>query len=165
MAPTQRDGRRLNLLTLSFKLFVADDLDAEAGQSLVVVHRRGQMPDRGDAEIAQDLRADTDLAPLLVAVGFRGIFLRQRRNRNAGGAVAQIYQYAAAGLPVMLEHDRHTLRPGEDIPDDVGLVKPGQHVLAVADAIVDERHMRDGIEWRTVGITLQRPDRAFRDEG
>src|ERR1700737_913836 len=82
---------------LAFKQFVGDDLDAEAGQSLVVVHRRCQMADRGDAEIAQDLRANADLAPLLVAVGFGGCLLGQRCYRNAGGAVAQIHQHAAAG--------------------------------------------------------------------
>src|SRR5260370_21223961 len=82
--------------TLFFKLFVADDLDAKTGQSLVVVHRRRQMADRGDAEIAQDLRADADLAPLPVAVGFRGFLLRQRRAGNAGSAVGQLSQHAAA---------------------------------------------------------------------
>src|SRR6266851_5656802 len=64
--------------TLASKLFVGHDLDAEAGQSLIIVHRRRQMPDRGDAEIAQDLRADADLAPLLVAIGFGGLLLGQR---------------------------------------------------------------------------------------
>src|SRR6202012_139228 len=58
---------------LPFEQFVGDDLDAETGQSLVVVHRRGQMTDRGNAEIAQDLRTDADLAPLPVAVGLRGL--------------------------------------------------------------------------------------------
>src|SRR5260370_21954330 len=83
---------------LAFKLFVGDDLDAEAGQSFVVVHRGSEVADRGDAEIAQDLRADADLAPLPVAVGFGGFFLRQGCHRNAGGAVAQIDQHATAGL-------------------------------------------------------------------
>src|SRR5258708_9119531 len=90
--------------TLLFKLFVADDLDAKTGQSLVVVHRRRQMADRGDAEIAQDLRADADLAPLPVAVGFRGFLLRQRRDGTAGGAIAQIDQPAPPPLFDLLEH-------------------------------------------------------------
>src|SRR6266567_9593647 len=114
-----------NDYALTFKLFVGDDLDAEAGQSLVVVHRGRQMTDRGDAEIAQDLGADPDLAPLPVAVGFGGSLLRQRCNGNAGGAVAQVYQHAAAGLLEVLEHDLHALRPGEDVPDDIRLVKAG----------------------------------------
>src|SRR5260370_13856444 len=87
--------------TLLFKLFVADDLDAKTGQSLVVVHRRRQMTDRGDAEIAQDLRADADFAPLPVAVGFGGFLFGQGRYGDAGGAVAQIYQHTSAGLPEM----------------------------------------------------------------
>src|SRR5260370_19726448 len=72
---------------LLFKLFVADDLDPKTGQSLVVMHRRGQMADRGDAEIAQYLRADADLAPLPDSVGFRAVFLRQRRHGDTGGAI------------------------------------------------------------------------------
>src|SRR5260370_38740784 len=64
--------------TLTFKLFVGDDLDAEAGQSLVVVHRRRQMTKRGDAEIPQDLRAEADLAPWPVAAACRGFLLRRR---------------------------------------------------------------------------------------
>src|ERR1700694_287480 len=94
---------------LAVELFAGDDLDAEAGQSLVVVHRRRQVPDRGDAEIAQYLRADADFAPLPVAVGFRGFLLRERVDGNAGGTVAQVDQYAAALLLEMLEHRLHAL--------------------------------------------------------
>src|SRR5438445_8541998 len=101
---------------LTFKLFVGDDLDAEAGQSLVVVHRRCEVADRGHAEITQDLRTDTDLAPLPVAVGLCGFFLRQRCNRNAGGAIAQVDQDASAGALEMIEHVEHALMPGEDVP-------------------------------------------------
>src|SRR6478672_180526 len=119
------------------------------------------MTDRCDAEIAEDLGADADLAPLPVAVGFGGSLLRQRRNRNAGGAVAQIYQHAAAGLLEMLEHDLHALRPGESVPDDIRLVKARQHILAVANAVIDEGDMGDLIERRTIGVALQRPNRAF----
>src|ERR1700676_715262 len=113
---------------LLFKLFVTDDLDAKTGQSLVVVHRRGQMADRGDAEIAQDLRADADLAPLPVAVGFRGFLLRQRRHGDTGGAIAQIYQHAATGFLEMLEHGLHAFRAGKDVLDDIGFVEARQHV-------------------------------------
>src|SRR6202140_5188574 len=149
---------------LAFELFVGDDLDAEAGQSLVGVHRRRQMTNRGDAEIAQDLGPDADLAPLPVAVGFGGPLLRQRRNRNPGGAISQVNQHTAAGFLEVFEHDLYALRPGEDVLDDIGLVEPGQHVLAVADAIIDESDVRDGIERRAISVTLQRPDRAFRGE-
>src|ERR1700716_3811502 len=104
--------------SLTVKLFAGDDLDAEAGQSLVVMHRRGPIPDRGYAEIAQDLRADADLAPFLVAVRLRGGLLRQRRDGNAGGAVAQVDQHAAAVLLEMIEHRLHAFLPGEDVLDD-----------------------------------------------
>src|SRR6266481_6626820 len=116
------------------------------------------MTDRGDAEITQDLGADAYLAPLPVAVSFGGSLLRQRRNRNAGGAIAQIYQHAAAGLLEMFEHGLHALRPGKGIADDIRLVKTRQHILAVADAIIDESNMRDLVERRAIGIALQRPD-------
>src|SRR6202790_543065 len=155
----------MTTLALPFKLFIGDDLDAEAGQSLVVVHRRGQIADRGDTEIAQDLRADADLAPLPVAIGFGGFLFRQRRYRNAGRTVAQVNQYAATGILETFEHHLHALMASEDIPDDVRLVKPGQHVPAVADAVIDEGDMGDGIERRAIGIALQRPDRAFGGEG
>src|SRR5882724_9660121 len=100
------------------------------------------MTDRGDAEITQDLGADAYLAPLPVAVSFGGSLLRQRRNRNAGGAVAQVYQHAAAGLFEMFEHGLHALRPGENVPDDIRLVKARQHVLAVADSVRRTRRAR-----------------------
>src|SRR6202790_3116498 len=116
---------------LAFELFVGDDLDAEAGQSLVVVHRGRQMTNRGDAEIAQDLGADADLAPLPVAVGFGGPLLRQRRNRNPGRAISQVNQHTAAGFLEVFEHDLYALRPGEDVLDDVGLVEPGDRKSVV----------------------------------
>src|SRR2546429_4829676 len=123
------------------------------------------MTDRGDAEIAQDLGADADLAPLPVAVGFGGSLLRQRLNRNAGSAVAQVYQHAAAGFLEGFEHGLNALRPGEDILDDIRLVKARQHVLAVADAIVDERDGPDLSERRATGETRSRPAQAFRPDG
>src|ERR1700737_1130910 len=101
--------------TLTFKLFVGDNLDAEAGQSLVVVHRRRQMTDRGDAEIAQDLGADADLAPLPVAVGFRGFLLRKPCYRYAGTLIAQVHQHAAAHVLEMFYLSLHALRSREDI--------------------------------------------------
>src|ERR1700759_4744145 len=68
---SSRGAFKLNPAGSAFKPFVGDDLDTETGQSLVVMHRRGEIDDRGDAEVAQDLRADADLAPLPVAVGLR----------------------------------------------------------------------------------------------
>src|SRR5262245_5297414 len=106
----------------AFKALVADDLDAETGQTLVVVHRRGEVSDRGDAEITQDLRTDADFAPLLVAVGFRGLLFADGFDGNAGSTVAQIDQHAAAGALEMVEHEPHALLPGEEVFHDVGLV-------------------------------------------
>src|SRR5258708_21566983 len=110
------------------------------------------MTDRGNAEIAQVLGADTDLAPLPVAVGFGGSLLRQRRNRNAGGAVAQVYQHAAAGFFEMFEHGLHALRPGENVPDDIRLSKARHHVLAIAHAVTNERTLRDLIARRAIRL-------------
>src|SRR4051794_9451447 len=56
------------MTALAFEQLVGDDLDAEARKTLVVVHGGGEMPDRGDAEIAQDLCTDADFTPLPVAV-------------------------------------------------------------------------------------------------
>src|SRR3954454_2457555 len=88
---------------LTFKLFVGHDLDAEPGQSLVVVHRGCEVTDGSHAEIAQDLRTDADFTPLPVAIRLRGLFLRERRNGNTGRAVAQINQHASVGLLKMFE--------------------------------------------------------------
>src|SRR5712692_6595522 len=61
---------------------------------------RGEKPDRGNAEVAQDLRTEPDLAPLALARRRRrGCQLAVRhRYRHAGGPVAQIDEHAAAVL-------------------------------------------------------------------
>src|ERR1700742_1592375 len=100
-------------LRSSFQSLVGDDLDAKTGQSLVVMHRRGEVHDRGDAEVAQDLRTNADLAPLPVAIGFRGLRLAKRGDGNTRGAIAQVNQHAAAGALEMLQHDLHLRLPGE----------------------------------------------------
>src|SRR5690348_13846022 len=90
---THRPG--MTVASLHFQSLVGDDLDAETGQSLVVVHRGSQVDDRGDTEVAQDLRTDADLAPLPVAVGLRRLGLAERSHWNAGSTIAQIDQHAA----------------------------------------------------------------------
>src|SRR5271166_3269408 len=68
------------------------DLDAEAGQADIGHVRRGsQKPYRTDTEIPEDLRAETDLAPLLAARLARGGLFRfgNGDHRHPGGAVAQ----------------------------------------------------------------------------
>src|SRR4051812_15473720 len=108
------------------------------------------MTDRSDAEIAQDLRADADLAPLPIAVGLRGFFFRQRRNRNAGSTITQIHQNTVTSPFEMFEHGLNALGTGKDICDDVGLVKASENIFAVADTVINEGDMRDGIEWRSI---------------
>src|SRR5689334_25419541 len=82
----------------TFKSFVGDDLDPETGQSLVVMHRGGEIDDRSDAEIPQNLCADTDLAPLPVAICLGRPRLSHRLDGNTGRSVAPIDQHAAACL-------------------------------------------------------------------
>ena len=65
----------------------------------------------------------------------------------------------------MVQHDLHARLAGEEVLDDVGLVQPRQHILAVADAVIDEGGMRNLVERRAIGITLQRTDRAVGGEG
>src|SRR5581483_1142666 len=53
------------------------DLDAEAAEADIGALRGGEQADRGDVEVAQDLRAEADLAPLPRARGFRaGVAVR-----------------------------------------------------------------------------------------
>src|SRR5206468_9566408 len=52
---------------LAVGCFGVGDFNAKAGQADVGEFRRGQQPDRGNAEVLQDLRAEPDLAPLLGA--------------------------------------------------------------------------------------------------
>src|SRR5215472_15179059 len=82
----------------SFQGFGRDDLDAEAAEPDIRALARRQQPNRGDAEVAQDLRAEADLAPLHVALALRaGAFLADHRDRHARGAVAQIDEDTPAG--------------------------------------------------------------------
>src|SRR5580704_8201129 len=48
------------------------DLDAEPGESDISARPRGVEPDRGDAEIAQDLGAEPDILPVPAAFQFGG---------------------------------------------------------------------------------------------
>ena len=100
-----------------------------------------------------------------VAVGLRGLLLRQWRHRDAGSAVAQVDHNAATVLFELFQHRFHVFRAGEDIPDDVGLVEARQHILAVADAVIDKSDVGDRIERRAVGKALHRSDRTVGGEG
>src|SRR5689334_9439574 len=76
------------------------DLDAEAAEADIRALAGGEQPDRGDAEVFQDLGAEADLAPLPRArrLGPGRRLLRDFGHRHAGGAVAQIDDDAAAVL-------------------------------------------------------------------
>src|SRR5258705_8124909 len=151
--------------TSAFEALVGDDLDAKTGQPLVIVHRRRQVPDRSNAEITQDLRADADFTPLPVTIGLRRFLFADRLDGNPGRSIAQIHQHAAAGLLEMVKHDLHARLAGEEILDDVGLVQARQHVLAVTDAVIDECDMRNLVERGAIGIALQRADGTVGGKG
>src|SRR5262245_43464885 len=64
------------------------DLDAEAGEAHIGDFLRGKQPDRGNPEIAEDLRAEPDLPPLARARRLRArIARRNGMNRHARDAV------------------------------------------------------------------------------
>src|SRR5262245_32393896 len=50
----------------------SDDFDAEAGKADISPLARGEEADRGNAEVAQNLRAQSDFAPLPLARGGGG---------------------------------------------------------------------------------------------
>src|SRR3954452_11216691 len=97
------------MTALAFEQLVGDDLDAEARKTLVVVHRGGEMPDRGDVEIAQDLCTDADFTPLPGAVSLGRALIEQRLKAPPGRNVAQIDQTHTARCLELLEHRRHAL--------------------------------------------------------
>src|SRR5436190_15935310 len=75
------------------------DFDAEAGEPDIGARAGGVQLDRADPQIAQDLRAEPDLAPFPAAFEFGGrSVLGDRGGRHPGGAVAQIDEDAAARL-------------------------------------------------------------------
>ena len=77
---------------------------------------------------------------------------------HAGGAVAQEHDHAASFLLEAPQRRVHGLRAAEHVADDVGAMQARQHILAVADAAVDERHVLHLVEGRHVGVALQISD-------
>src|SRR5262249_58250485 len=134
----------------SIQAFRRYDLDSEAGKPHIGESAAGEQADRGDAEILEDLRAESDLAPLPRAGLLRrgGAGLRDGMRGHSGGAVAQEDDHAAAFLLEALQRGWHPIGAAEDVADDVGAVQPRQHALAVADAAVHEGHVMDGVERR-----------------
>src|SRR4029077_17516091 len=139
------------------------DLDPEPAQAHISMLARRQQPDRADAEVLQNLRAEADLAPRPRARRFGRALavLRQRLHRHAGGAVAQHHDHAAPGLLEARERGIHALRAAEHVLDDVGAVQPRRHVGAVADAPVHQRHVMHLVERRHIAEAFQRADGSF----
>ena len=69
--------------------------------------------------------------------------------------------HAAALLLEALQRGMHRIGAAEHVADDVGAMQPRQHVLAVADAAMHERHVMDGVERRHVGVAGERADLAL----
>src|ERR1700722_14460186 len=137
------------------------DLDAEAGKTDIGAWIVGAQPDRGDPEVAQDLRAQSDFAPLGLArvVGADRVSAAQIR-RNSRRAVAQIDERAA---PLGLEAAQN-LRDwagAENIAQDIGPMQTRRHIAPIADRPVDESKMQDRIERRAIGVALKLADRGL----
>src|SRR5438128_10034434 len=84
----------------SIQIFGGQNLDAEAGEANIGQLGRGEQPDRGNAEVLQNLRAETDLAPLARArhLGAGRTALRDGVSRHARRAVTQEDEDTAALL-------------------------------------------------------------------
>ncbi len=139
-------------LRLPVDPFDRRDLHPKAREPDIFARRVGAQADRGDAEVAQDLRAEADFAPLHGArgVGVDGLGAAEVGG-HACGAVAQVDQHAAA---VLLEPFQRAVddAAAENVADDVGAVQARGHRAAVADRAVDEREVQHGIERGAVGV-------------
>ena len=90
------------------------------------------------------------------------MMLLKRRHRHADDAIAQIDENAAAIGLESFQHLFEAMGTEENVLDDIRLVNPREHALAVAEPVIDEGGVIDRIERRAVGIALQRPDRRIR---
>ena len=129
---------------------------------------RCQEPDRRDAEIAQDLSAKADLAPLPRARLFRrGNVARRKRHRNARRCHRAGNDHAAA---VVFEPMQRCWI-GRCLPNTslmrLARCRRTEHILAVADASINAGKVIDRIERRPVGVASQCPisvsNRKFAD--
>src|ERR1019366_7309487 len=117
--------------------------------------------DRGNAEIAQDLGAETDLAPFLDALGF-GIRLLHSSDidRHAPGAVAQKNKHPAA---VFLERGKSladAVAARDHVGDNIDAMQPCGNIAAIADLALDKGEVPDGIVGRDIGMAGERAARA-----
>src|SRR5262245_6513525 len=112
-------------VTLSLDRLGLLDLDAESGEAHIGELLRGEQPDRGNAEITEDLRAEPDLAPLARARRLRTRIARRNGvNRHARHAVAQEHEDAAAVLLEASERRVHGLGAAENVANDIGAMQP-----------------------------------------
>src|SRR5262249_10915931 len=114
---------------LTINDFSRSDLDSKAGQTDIGAFRRGQQSDRGDAEILENLSAKPDLAPLLRAGRFGAA--RDGMGGDAGCAIAQEYDDAAAFALETLQRKLDGMGISEYVADDVGAVQARQDVFAL----------------------------------
>src|SRR5947207_13389351 len=112
-------------------------------------------------EIAQDLGAETDIAPdLLAQCGAAGLLAAHfLSGRHAGGAFAQIDEDAAAFAPEDIIDRVEHMRTAEDIGDDILAMEPHRDVPAAADVAEDEGQMLDAVERRRIGEATRFADR------
>src|SRR5215467_13875601 len=92
------------------------DLDAKAGEPDIGTRARRVQLDRADPEIAQDLCAKADLAPLpaTLELGGRALFGKRRR-RHPRGAVAEINEDTPAGFLEARERGMDRLRAAKHV--------------------------------------------------
>jgi len=123
----------------AFQRLGGDDLDAEAADADIGALAGGQQADRGNAEVAQDLRAEADLTPLPRARGLRaGVAVRNLGHRHTGGAVSQIDDDAAAFRLEARERRADGLGAAEHIADHIGAMQARRHVLSIAEVAIDK---------------------------
>src|SRR5260370_6133731 len=115
------------------------DLDPEAGESDISARAGGEEPDRGDAEVPQNLCAEADVFPLPAALQLRSAaLLRKRHCRHPRGAVAQVDEDTAPGMLEPAQRGMDRLGAAEHVFHYICAVQPGGHAAPVADLAIDE---------------------------
>src|SRR5262245_5134504 len=143
----------------AFQRFRCHDFDPETAQPDIGALTRRQQADRGNAEILEDLRAQADFAPLLRTCRIRPrVTMWNVGDRNAGGAITQVYNHAASGFLESRQRRPNRFCTTEDVADHIGTMQPGRDVLPARDIAVDESHMMHAVERRDIGISLKSAD-------
>jgi hypothetical protein len=117
-------------------------------QAHIVALGARQELDRGDAEVAQDLRAEADLAPFLLARDRLRGFPRHPRLRavalvvaDADRTLAQVDDDAALGFRHVAHDAVQRLLRAEDVGDHAFGMETHGNVDAVADVAEDDGKM------------------------